>query len=294
MKKQILFSFLICLLTTMLVAQTAQDRMDKARQTNAKEERTEAETLELEKSFRSMLGIHMVEEQLEFEEQRINFGTIKEGEVVRRIFKFVNNGNTPVTIYSVKSYTFKTVPIWSVEPIPPGGFGEIVVDFYSAYSRGEFKEAIKIYSNATEENSYIYLSGEVTPSPDIAAGNIEGIKFAPEPSPPFPLSKYAKMEFEHSQLDFGTVDEGEKVRHTYQFTNTGTEPLLISKAKGCCGTFAKYPRELIAPGESAEINVFFNSRGKKGKRNQKVTITANTDPPETFIYLTGEVFEVKE
>ena len=33
----------------------------------------------------------------------------------------------------------------------------------------------------------------------------------------------------------------------------------------------------------------FNSKNKNGKRNQKVTLTANTDPPQTFLYLTGEV-----
>ena len=36
-------------------------------------------------------------------------------------------------------------------------------------------------------------------------------------------------------------------------------------------------------------NPKFNSKNKKGKRNQKVTITANTNPAQTFIYLKGEV-----
>ncbi|MCP4294394.1 MAG: T9SS type A sorting domain-containing protein, partial [Proteobacteria bacterium] len=33
----------------------------------------------------------------------------------------------------------------------------------------------------------------------------------------------------------------------------------------------------------------FNSKNKKGKRNQKVTITANTTPMQTYLYLTGNV-----
>ena len=98
------------------------------------------------------------------------------------------------------------------------------------------------------------------------------------------------MSFDATTFDFGTVNEGEMVSHTYKFTNTGSETLVLSDAKGSCGcTVPKWPREPIAPGASADITVEFNSKNKKGKRNQKVTITANTNPPQSFIYLTGEV-----
>ena len=91
-------------------------------------------------------------------------------------------------------------------------------------------------------------------------------------------------------LDVGTVVEGEKVSHTYKFKNDGQEPLILSNAKGSCGcTVPSWPREPIPPGGEGEVTVEFNSQNKKGKRNQKVTITANTNPPQTFIYLKGEV-----
>jgi hypothetical protein len=108
--------------------------------------------------------------------------------------------------------------------------------------------------------------------------------------PAAPAGPTTEMTFAETTFDFGTVQEGEKVAHTYSFTNTGSEPLILSNAKGSCGcTVPKWPREPIPPGESAEITVEFNSKNKKGKRNQKVTITANTNPPQSFIYLTGEV-----
>ncbi|MEN0005223.1 MAG: DUF1573 domain-containing protein [Bacteroidota bacterium] len=108
--------------------------------------------------------------------------------------------------------------------------------------------------------------------------------------PAVPAGPTTEMTFAETTFDFGTVEEGEKVAHTYSFKNTGNEPLILSNAKGSCGcTVPKWPREPIAPGDSAEITVEFNSKNKKGKRNQKVTITANTNPPQTFIYLTGEV-----
>ena len=105
-----------------------------------------------------------------------------------------------------------------------------------------------------------------------------------------PTGPTTEMSFQETEFDFGTITEGEKVSHTYKFTNTGDEPLILSNAKGSCGcTVPVWPREPIAPGASADVTVEFNSKNKRGQKNQKVTITANTNPPQTFIYLKGEV-----
>ena len=108
--------------------------------------------------------------------------------------------------------------------------------------------------------------------------------------PSVPAGPTTTMTFEETTFDFGTVQEGEKVSHVYKFTNTGNEPLILSDAKGSCGcTVPKWPREPIAPGATSEVTVEFNSKNKSGDKNQKVTITANTNPPQTFIYLKGKV-----
>ena len=109
-------------------------------------------------------------------------------------------------------------------------------------------------------------------------------------TPAAPVGPTTTVAFEETTFDFGTINEGEKVQHTYKFTNTGSEPLILSDAKGSCGcTVPSWPKEPIAPGETNEITVEFNSKNKSGKKNQKVTVTANTNPPQTFIYLTGTV-----
>ncbi len=108
--------------------------------------------------------------------------------------------------------------------------------------------------------------------------------------PAVPVGPVTSMSFEETEFDFGNVTDGDKVAHTYKFKNTGNEPLILSNAKGTCGcTVPTWPREPIAPGASGELIVEFNSKNKKGKRTQKVTVTANTDPPQSFIYLKGEV-----
>ena len=104
-----------------------------------------------------------------------------------------------------------------------------------------------------------------------------------------PTGPTTSIAFEHTDFDFGTVDDGEKVKHTYKFKNTGNEPLIISSAKGSCGcTVPKWPSEPIPPGGEGQIDVEFDSKGKPGKQTKRVTVTANTVPAQTFLNITGK------
>lgn len=104
------------------------------------------------------------------------------------------------------------------------------------------------------------------------------------------LNKPAEMTFEEDSWDFGEIAEGEKAEHTFAFTNTGKNPLLIVKGFGSCGcTVPDYPKEPIAAGEKSEIHVVFNSKGKEGKQIKKVILIANTEPNKTELLVTGNV-----
>lgn len=100
----------------------------------------------------------------------------------------------------------------------------------------------------------------------------------------------AKITFEEATFDFGEVEEGEIVTHVYKFTNTGKEPLLISNARSTCGcTVPDWPKEPIPPGGAGTIEVRFNTKNKKNKQSKPVTITANTYPATTKVFLKGIV-----
>ena len=108
--------------------------------------------------------------------------------------------------------------------------------------------------------------------------------------PAAPTGPTTIMSFTETEFNFGKVKAGEKVEHEYTFKNTGKEPLVISNAKGSCGcTVPEWPKEPIAPGASAKIKVNFDSKGKSGPQTKQVTITANTDPVQSIIYIKGEV-----
>lgn len=111
-----------------------------------------------------------------------------------------------------------------------------------------------------------------------------------QPTVQEPTGPTTTMAFEEESFDFGTVEEGEIVTHTYAFTNTGSEPLIISDARGSCGcTVPSRPTAPIAPGERGEITVRFDTRNKVGERNQRVTVIANTNPSRSVINLDGTV-----
>ena len=55
----------------------------------------------------------------------------------------------------------------------------------------------------------------------------------------------AAMNFDKVSHDFGTIEEGETVQTTFNFTNTGKADLLIVDARGSCGcTVPKYPKNI--------------------------------------------------
>ncbi len=101
---------------------------------------------------------------------------------------------------------------------------------------------------------------------------------------------YGRFLFEETSFDFGTIKQGDIVKHTFKFRNDGENPLIISNAQASCGcTVPEYAKEPIAPGASSEITVQFNSTGKMGTQNKTVQITANTLPNTTTIVLKGIV-----
>ena len=105
------------------------------------------------------------------------------------------------------------------------------------------------------------------------------------------------MTFEKKHHDFGEIiyKDG-RVSYEFKFTNDGTEPLIISKAKASCGcTVPKYPKTPVMPGEEALMKVVFNPKGKSGSIRKTVTITHNSGTPgvsaETKISIGGKIIK---
>ena len=98
------------------------------------------------------------------------------------------------------------------------------------------------------------------------------------------------IAFESDFQDFGEIQEGIVAEHTFTFKNEGDGPLIISNAQGSCGcTVPDWPRNPIAPGETGVIKVSFNSKGRAGRQDKRVTLTTNAVPQTKVLNITSTV-----
>jgi Protein of unknown function (DUF1573) len=106
----------------------------------------------------------------------------------------------------------------------------------------------------------------------------------------------AVITWEKATHDFGEIFQGDKVEHTFRFSNTGNKDLVITNVEVTCGctTPKGWPRDPIAPGESGELTVSFNSAGKNGKQNKVITITSNSVGTFNQVMFSATVIERKD
>lgn len=96
------------------------------------------------------------------------------------------------------------------------------------------------------------------------------------------------ITFEQSFFDFGTVTEGDIVKHTFKLKNDGAGAAKIVKTETSCGcTTASGALKEYAPGEQGEMEVVIDTKGKKGIVIKTVTVTMeNNEEVKTELSLT--------
>lgn len=82
--------------------------------------------------------------------------------------------------------------------------------------------------------------------------------------------------------DAGTITQGEVVEMSFGIKNERTLPLVIFSANASCGcTSVAYDKEPVKKGETRNINVTYDSKGKEGQ--QMVFVNLLTDDGEYTI-----------
>ena len=100
------------------------------------------------------------------------------------------------------------------------------------------------------------------------------------------------MKFETIEIDYGTIDQGADGVRKFMFTNTGTEPLVIKNARGSCGcTVPTWPKEPVMPGETASIDVRYDTN-RVGKFTKTVTLTTNETIGTRMLTIKGNILKV--
>jgi hypothetical protein len=139
-----------------------------------------------------------------------------------------------------------------------------------------FSAALLVITSCSGERSGI--PADVVNIPNTASGKMDE-------------STLPVIRFDKTEHDFGKVIQGEKVSFLFRFTNTGKGDLVISSISASCGcTATEYPKTPIKPGGSDIVKVTFDSSGRQGFQNKEITVSSNTQPSTTRLFVKAQVF----
>jgi len=111
-----------------------------------------------------------------------------------------------------------------------------------------------------------------------------------------PVAAFAEgpsIKVPEPEFQFGSVYQGEKVEHVFEFSNVGSDPLIIDRVKSSCGcTAALVSAKEVAPGMSGEVRATFDSTRFHGNVVKTIYVYSN-DPDRKLIqlHLRGNVKE---
>jgi len=101
------------------------------------------------------------------------------------------------------------------------------------------------------------------------------------------IHSQAIITFDSSAVNFGKVVEGTYFFENIWFTNTGNEPLIISRAStGDGGSYAEWPKEPIAAGQRGAIRFRYDTK-RIGMFNRSIYVIYNNNSAQ--ITAKGEV-----
>ena len=106
-----------------------------------------------------------------------------------------------------------------------------------------------------------------------------------------------KIQFDQTTYDFGQIhEEGGKVTARFNFTNVGTEDLILKSVRPGCGcTAANYTKTAVAPGQRGFIDATYNPANRPGSFNKNIKVTTNEPemevekPSPHMIFIKGNV-----
>lgn len=102
------------------------------------------------------------------------------------------------------------------------------------------------------------------------------------------------LTFETEEIDYGSIPQHADGMRVFKFTNTGTNPIVITQVKTSCGcTVPTYSKEPVMAGATGEIHIKY-ATDKIGKFTKTVTVMSNASEPNKVIRIKGEVLNPEE
>ena len=102
-------------------------------------------------------------------------------------------------------------------------------------------------------------------------------------------SSLAKITFDQTVLDFGTLKIGAVKTIKVGFTNTGKKPLILDNVKSNCDcTEVQWSKAPVLPGKKGYITVKYTAK-HTGLISKWITIDSNAENDRVILKTKGEV-----
>ncbi|WP_428329535.1 DUF1573 domain-containing protein [Mucilaginibacter sp.] len=102
-------------------------------------------------------------------------------------------------------------------------------------------------------------------------------------------SEKAEFKFNEEKHDFGKIPQGTPVTTVFEFTNIGTEPLILTDVRPTCGcTIADFTKTPVKKGDKGSIKITYNA-AVAAPFNKVIVVTSNAKTPQKNLNIVGEV-----
>jgi hypothetical protein len=215
-----------------------------------------------------------------FEKNTHDFGKINESDgKVTYVFEFVNRGNAPLVVNRVQASCGCTTPVWTKEPIEPGKKGSITVTYSTVGRPGIFNKSITVYSNAAEEQTILFIKGDVIPQ--TTSGN-----------PSYPVLM-GDLSLKSKTVQMNNVDKGKNQVRTLEIMNNSKNNIKPTIENLPTYLSVAITPETLKPQDTGTITFTFNSKNctqwglvsddvylvlngaKKFSEDYKITVVSN-------------------
>ncbi|RED95626.1 uncharacterized protein DUF1573 [Marinoscillum furvescens DSM 4134] len=198
----------------------------------------------------------------------LNLGKITNESVVKKSFQVYNESDSVVIFQVDKSKIPAHVRVqFSPDTLPPKTLGalDLIFDPVLKDDLGFVTDELRL----------------VTDEPEDSIKDLTVMATIQEYFPPMSDEELAlapRLAFDRTQHDYGRVTQGNAVATTFELTNTGKQSLKIRKVKTNCDcAVGELETNELAPGESAQLEVTFDTSGRRGRQYKTITVFSN-DP----------------
>lgn len=103
--------------------------------------------------------------------------------------------------------------------------------------------------------------------------------------------KKAVISADETSHDFGQIKEADgKVSTTFVIKNIGDAPLVITRVIASCGcTTPEWTKEPIAPGQTGNIKITYDPKGRPGPFSKTISVYSNGKTGSFILTIRGEV-----